>query len=86
MVCLCFYLGESEWIINTPVWPCDRMDVLNRHNLLCTIAHEILGKNLYRQTFEVLRNLPGFQNSQGMFFKIYFYYLKKKIYLCLFYM
>ncbi|XP_041910738.1 protein TOPAZ1 isoform X2 [Arvicola amphibius] len=57
-------LRESEWIINTPVWPCDRMDVLNRHNLLCTIAHEILGKNLYRQTFEVLRNLPGFQNSQ----------------------
>ncbi|ERE75149.1 hypothetical protein H671_4g12880 [Cricetulus griseus] len=57
-------LRESEWIINTPLWPCDRMDVLNRHNLLCTIAHETLGKNLYRQTFEVLRNLPGFQNSQ----------------------
>ncbi|XP_031200430.1 protein TOPAZ1 isoform X2 [Mastomys coucha] len=57
-------LRESEWIINTPLWPCDRMDVLNRHNLLCTIAHEILGKNLYKQTFEVLRNLPSFQNSQ----------------------
>uniref|UniRef100_A0A8C6N0J4 Protein TOPAZ1 n=1 Tax=Mus spicilegus TaxID=10103 RepID=A0A8C6N0J4_MUSSI len=59
-------LRESEWIINTPLWPCDRMDVLNRHNLLCTIAHEILGKNLYKQTFEVLRNLPSFQNSQEM--------------------
>ncbi|XP_056656376.1 protein TOPAZ1 isoform X2 [Monodelphis domestica] len=57
-------LRESEWIINTPLWPCDRMDVLNRHNLLCTIAYEILAKNLYRQTFEVLQNLPGFQNSQ----------------------
>ncbi|XP_028623253.1 protein TOPAZ1 [Grammomys surdaster] len=57
-------LRESEWIINTPLWPCDRMDVLNRHHLLCAIAHEILGKNLYKQTFEVLRNLPGFQNSQ----------------------
>ncbi|XP_008847709.1 protein TOPAZ1 [Nannospalax galili] len=57
-------LRESEWIINTPLWPCDRLDVLNRHNLLCIIAHEILGKSLYRQTFEVLRNLPGFQNSQ----------------------
>ncbi|KAM5232349.1 protein TOPAZ1 [Hipposideros larvatus] len=56
-------LRESEWIINTPLWPCDRMDVLNRHNLLCTIAHEILAKSLYRQTFEVLQNLPGFQNS-----------------------
>ena len=38
--------------------------MLNRHNLLCTIAHEILAKSLYRQTFEVLQNLPGFQNSQ----------------------
>ncbi|XP_021113011.1 testis- and ovary-specific PAZ domain-containing protein 1 isoform X1 [Heterocephalus glaber] len=57
-------LRESEWIISTPLWPCDRLDVLNRHNLLCTIAHEILPKSLYRQTFEVLQNLPGFQNSQ----------------------
>ncbi|KAM5314455.1 protein TOPAZ1 [Glossophaga mutica] len=57
-------LRESEWIINTPLWPCERLDVLNRHNLLCTIAHEILAKSLYRQTFEVLQNLPGFQNSQ----------------------
>jgi hypothetical protein len=64
-----FFLEESEWIINTPLWPCDRLDVLNRHNLLCTIAHEILAKSLYRQTFEVLQNLPGFQNSQGIFFK-----------------
>ncbi|XP_070247549.1 protein TOPAZ1 [Myotis yumanensis] len=57
-------LRESEWIIDTPQWPCDRLDILNRHNLLCTIAHEILAKSLYRQTFEVLQNLPGFQNSQ----------------------
>nr|XP_015107567.2 protein TOPAZ1-like [Vicugna pacos] len=57
-------LRESEWIINTPLWPCDRLDVLNRHNLLCTMAHEILAKSLYRQTFEVLQNLPGFQNSE----------------------
>ncbi|ELV10199.1 hypothetical protein TREES_T100007034 [Tupaia chinensis] len=42
-----------------------RLDVLSRRALLCTIAHEILGKSLYRQTFEVLQNLPGFQNSQG---------------------
>ncbi|KAM8758833.1 protein TOPAZ1 [Rhynchonycteris naso] len=56
-------LRESEWIINTPQWPCDRVDVLIRHNLLCTIAHEILAKSLYKETFEVLQNLPGFQNS-----------------------
>ncbi|KAG6929677.1 testis and ovary specific PAZ domain containing 1, partial [Chelydra serpentina] len=55
-------LRESEWIINTPLWPCDRMDVLNRHNLLCAIACEYLTKNLCRQAFEVLQNLPGFQN------------------------
>ncbi|XP_003926269.1 protein TOPAZ1 [Saimiri boliviensis] len=57
-------MRESEWIIDTPLWPCDRLDVLNRHNLLCTIAHDILAKNLFRQAFEVLQNLPGFQNSQ----------------------
>nr|XP_021510157.1 testis- and ovary-specific PAZ domain-containing protein 1 [Meriones unguiculatus] len=57
-------LRESEWIINTPLWPCDRLDMRNRYHLLCTIAREILGKNLYRQTFEVLQNLPGFQDSQ----------------------
>ncbi|TKC49494.1 hypothetical protein EI555_010963, partial [Monodon monoceros] len=61
-------LRESEWVINTPLWPCDRLDVLNRHNLLCTIAQEILEKSLYRQTFEVLQNLPGFQNSQAYIF------------------
>uniref|UniRef100_A0A674KC90 Protein TOPAZ1 n=1 Tax=Terrapene triunguis TaxID=2587831 RepID=A0A674KC90_9SAUR len=55
-------LRESEWIINTPLWPCDRMDVLNRHNLLCAIACECLTENLYRQAFGVLQNLPGFQN------------------------
>uniref|UniRef100_A0A8C0HJF0 Protein TOPAZ1 n=1 Tax=Chelonoidis abingdonii TaxID=106734 RepID=A0A8C0HJF0_CHEAB len=55
-------LRESEWIINTPLWPCDKMDVLNRHNLLCAIACEYLTKNLYRQAFEILQNLPGFQN------------------------
>ncbi|XP_074844431.1 protein TOPAZ1 [Carettochelys insculpta] len=55
-------LRESEWIINTPLWPCDTMDVLNRHNLLCAIACEYLTKNLCRQAFEVLQNLPGFQN------------------------
>uniref|UniRef100_A0A452GYI6 Protein TOPAZ1 n=1 Tax=Gopherus agassizii TaxID=38772 RepID=A0A452GYI6_9SAUR len=54
-------LRESEWIINTPLWPCDKMDVLNRHNLLCAIACEYLTKNLYRQAFEILQNLPGFQ-------------------------
>nr|KAF6335921.1 testis and ovary specific PAZ domain containing 1 [Pipistrellus kuhlii] len=56
-------LRESDWIIDSQ-WPCDRLDILNRHNLLCTIAHEILAKSLYRQTFEVLQNLPGFHNFQ----------------------
>ena len=57
-------LRESEGVINTPLWPCDRLDVLSWHNLLCTTAHEIIAKSLYRQTFEVSQNLPGFQNSQ----------------------
>ncbi|NXA78958.1 TOPZ1 protein, partial [Thryothorus ludovicianus] len=54
-------LRESEWITHTPLWPCDKMDILNRHNLLCAIMHKHLRKNLYRQAFEVLQNLPGLQ-------------------------
>ncbi|KAM6374073.1 protein TOPAZ1 [Alca torda] len=55
-------LKESEWTTNAPLWPCDKMDILNRHNLLCTLVDKYLGKSLYRQAFEVLQNLPGFQN------------------------
>ncbi|NWY41746.1 TOPZ1 protein, partial [Sylvia atricapilla] len=54
-------LRESEWITDTPLSPCDKMDILNRHNLLCAIVHKYLRKSLYRQAFEVLRNLPGLQ-------------------------
>ncbi|NXF50916.1 TOPZ1 protein, partial [Oceanites oceanicus] len=55
-------LRESEWTTNAPLWPCDKVDILNRHNLLCTLVHKYLRKSLYRQAFEVLQNLPGFQN------------------------
>uniref|UniRef100_A0A8C3IYV4 Protein TOPAZ1 n=1 Tax=Calidris pygmaea TaxID=425635 RepID=A0A8C3IYV4_9CHAR len=55
-------LRESEWTTNAPLWPCDKMDILNRHNLLCTLVDKYLGRSLYRQAFEVLQNLPGFQN------------------------
>ncbi|NWX39299.1 TOPZ1 protein, partial [Steatornis caripensis] len=55
-------LRESEWTANAPLWPCDKMDILSRHNLLRTLAHKYLRKSLYRQAFEVLQNLPGFQN------------------------
>ncbi|NXL89065.1 TOPZ1 protein, partial [Alectura lathami] len=56
-------LRESEWITNTPLWPCDENDILIRHNLLCLLVHKYLRQSLYRQAFEVLQNLPGFQNS-----------------------
>ncbi|XP_032091126.1 protein TOPAZ1 isoform X1 [Thamnophis elegans] len=56
-------LRGSEWIINTAAWPCEKMDVLNRHNLLCAVASELMTKNRYDETFEVLKNLPGFQNT-----------------------
>ncbi|NWV24831.1 TOPZ1 protein, partial [Origma solitaria] len=51
-------LRESEWTTDAPLWPCDKMDILNRHNLLCAIVHKYLRKSLYRQAFEVLQNLP----------------------------
>ncbi|NWR03207.1 TOPZ1 protein, partial [Paradoxornis webbianus] len=54
-------LRESEWITDTPLSPCDKMDILNRHNLLCAIVHKYLRRSLYRQAFEVLQNLPGLQ-------------------------
>ncbi|NXD83373.1 TOPZ1 protein, partial [Halcyon senegalensis] len=59
-------LRESEWTANTPLWPCDKMDILNRHNLLCTLVHKYLRKSLCRQAFEVLQNLPGFQSHYGI--------------------
>ncbi|NXF75518.1 TOPZ1 protein, partial [Sclerurus mexicanus] len=54
-------LRESEWTTNAPLWPCDEMDILSRHNLLCALVHKFLSKSLYRQAFEVLQNLPGLQ-------------------------
>ncbi|NXC73329.1 TOPZ1 protein, partial [Anhinga anhinga] len=55
-------LRESEWTTDAPLWPCDKMDILNRHNLLCTLVHKYLRKSLYRKAFEVLQNFPGFHN------------------------
>ncbi|XP_053323776.1 protein TOPAZ1 [Spea bombifrons] len=57
-------LKESEWVIQNSVWPCDRMDVLTRHNLLCTVAQETLAKSMFSVCFEVLQHLPGFHDSQ----------------------
>ncbi|NXM47102.1 TOPZ1 protein, partial [Gymnorhina tibicen] len=59
-------LRESEWITDSPLWPCDKMDILNRHNLLCAIVHKYLRKSLYRQAFEVLQNLPGLQKHSDI--------------------
>ncbi|XP_010136386.1 PREDICTED: testis- and ovary-specific PAZ domain-containing protein 1-like, partial [Buceros rhinoceros silvestris] len=56
-------LRESEWTTNAPLWPCNKTDILDRHNLLCTLVHKYLRRNLYRQALEVLQNLPGFQND-----------------------
>ncbi|XP_035175696.1 protein TOPAZ1 [Oxyura jamaicensis] len=56
-------LRESEWTTNTPLWPCDEEDILNRFNLLCSLVHKYMRQSLYRQALEVLQNLPGFQNS-----------------------
>ncbi|NWU74787.1 TOPZ1 protein, partial [Onychorhynchus coronatus] len=59
-------LRESEWITNAPLWPCDKMDILSRHNLLRTLVHKYLSKSLYRQAFEVLQNFPGFQKHSDI--------------------
>uniref|UniRef100_UPI00398E6C9B protein TOPAZ1 isoform X3 n=1 Tax=Pristiophorus japonicus TaxID=55135 RepID=UPI00398E6C9B len=58
-------LRESGWIISTPAWPCDKLDVLNRHNFLFSLADATLKNNMYCETLEVLQHLPGFQNING---------------------
>ncbi|XP_017673479.1 PREDICTED: testis- and ovary-specific PAZ domain-containing protein 1 isoform X4 [Lepidothrix coronata] len=59
-------LRESEWTTNAPLWPCDKMDILNRRNLLHTLVHKYLSKSLYRQAFEVLQNFPGLQKHSDI--------------------
>ncbi|NXK30510.1 TOPZ1 protein, partial [Piprites chloris] len=59
-------LRESEWTTNAPSWPCDKMDILSRHSLLCTLVHKYLSKSLYRQAFEVLQNFPGLQKHSDI--------------------
>ncbi|NXM23771.1 TOPZ1 protein, partial [Oxyruncus cristatus] len=59
-------LRESEWTTDAPLWPCDKMDILNRHNLLHTLVHKYLSKSLYRQAFEVLQNFPGLQKQSDI--------------------
>ncbi|XP_039593375.1 uncharacterized protein topaz1 isoform X2 [Polypterus senegalus] len=54
-------LKESDWIITSALWPCSRIDVLNRHNLLCRISKECSYKKMHEDALEVLKNLPGFK-------------------------
>lgn len=56
-------LRESEWITNAALWPCSESDIISRHNLLFSLMHKYLRQSCYRQAFEVLQNLPGFQNG-----------------------
>ncbi|NXM19519.1 TOPZ1 protein, partial [Ploceus nigricollis] len=72
-------LRESEWITDAPLWPCDKMDILNRHNLLCAIVHKYLRKSLYRQAFEVLQNLPGLQKHSDIIDASQYSYLFNKL-------
>ncbi|XP_073425009.1 protein TOPAZ1 isoform X2 [Dendrobates tinctorius] len=58
-------LKECNWVINTSMWPCDMMDVLHRHNLLCLLVQEAISKHMFNMGFDVLQNLPGFQKFQG---------------------
>ncbi|NWW87981.1 TOPZ1 protein, partial [Rhynochetos jubatus] len=55
-------LRASKWTTNAPLWPCDEVDILDRRNLLYSLVHKYLEKSLHRQAFEVLQNLPGFQD------------------------
>ncbi|XP_051791580.1 uncharacterized protein topaz1 isoform X1 [Erpetoichthys calabaricus] len=58
-------LKESDWIITSALWPCSRIDVLRRHNLLCRISKECSYKKMHKHALEVLKNLPGFKEFSG---------------------
>ncbi|XP_072322987.1 protein TOPAZ1-like isoform X1 [Scyliorhinus torazame] len=58
-------LRESGWIISSPEWPCDKLDVLNRHNFLFSLADAALKSSMYCETLEVLQHLPRFQSING---------------------
>ncbi|XP_010145914.1 PREDICTED: testis- and ovary-specific PAZ domain-containing protein 1 [Eurypyga helias] len=55
-------LRVSKWTTNVPAWPCGDVDILDRHHLMYSLVHKYLGKSLHRQAYEVLQNLPGFQD------------------------
>ncbi|NWH74284.1 TOPZ1 protein, partial [Piaya cayana] len=76
-------LTASEWTTNSPLWPCDKVDILNRHKLLCTLANEYLRKSSYKQALEVLQNLPSFHNhSDTVDVSQYSYLFNKLISAC----
>ncbi|KAB1264051.1 Protein TOPAZ1, partial [Camelus dromedarius] len=57
-----FFCNESEWIINTPAVPCDRLDG-SPHNLLCT-----LHMNLSKAAF-INRHLKLLKSLTHIYFK-----------------
>ncbi|KAK3552690.1 hypothetical protein QTP86_020848, partial [Hemibagrus guttatus] len=48
-------LKANEWFVSSTAWPCDQADIQNRRRVLTLLAE----KTSYRDTLEVLTNLPG---------------------------
>ncbi|KAM9456718.1 uncharacterized protein topaz1 [Clarias gariepinus] len=48
-------LKANEWFVSSSAWPCDLADIQNRRKILTLLAE----KTSYRDTLEVLTNLPG---------------------------
>ncbi|XP_026802828.3 uncharacterized protein topaz1 isoform X1 [Pangasianodon hypophthalmus] len=48
-------LKANEWFVSSSAWPCEQEDVQNRRRVLTLLAE----KTSYRDTLEVLTNLPG---------------------------
>ncbi|XP_046721447.1 protein TOPAZ1 isoform X1 [Silurus meridionalis] len=48
-------LKANEWFVSSSAWPCEQADVQNRRRVLTLLAE----KTSYRDTLEVLSNLPG---------------------------
>ncbi|TSK87410.1 Testis- and ovary-specific PAZ domain-containing protein 1 [Bagarius yarrelli] len=48
-------LKANEWFVSSTAWPCEQADIQNRRRVLTLLAE----KTSYRDTLEVLTNLPG---------------------------
>lgn len=59
--CACARFVANSWFVSSSAWPCEQADVQNRRRVLTLLTE----KTSYRDTLEVLTNLPGLREPIG---------------------